>query len=185
MGMQLLSALAANNMSVVVLNAFDSENLSLSLELTSEAAASTFFQQMPDDVKSILTTQTVTCNLHHDGVPPEFFQSNANLSSVFRLLSTNHDRRGRPFASTIEAHGLPIYATQWHPERPLFDWDETENITHTADAIRAMQYTANFFVGQTRKSVHRFSSPQSEQQALIYNYPVTDVDGSYQVYFLD
>ena len=34
------------------------------------------------------------------------------------------------------------------------------------------QYAANFFVNEARKSSHKFSTPEDEDAALIYNYKV-------------
>jgi hypothetical protein len=56
------------------------------------------------------------------------WQGSASLKSFFQLLSTNVDRKGKAFVSSVEAFNFPIYATQWHPERPQFDWTPTENI---------------------------------------------------------
>jgi gamma-glutamyl hydrolase len=29
---------------------------------------------------------------------------------------------GKAFISTMEAKTVPMYGTQWHPERPQFEW---------------------------------------------------------------
>lgn len=41
---------------------------------------------------------------------------------MFTPLSTNTDANGSVFVSTIEASELPIYAAQYHPERPQWEW---------------------------------------------------------------
>lgn len=56
-------------------------------------------------------------NLHHDGVDPSQYTKNAKLANMYNLISTNVDRKGKPFGSTLEGKTLPIYAVQWHPER--------------------------------------------------------------------
>ena len=38
------------------------------------------------------------------------------------MLSTNVDRQNKAFVSFIEARNYPIYGTQFHPERPQFEW---------------------------------------------------------------
>jgi len=89
-----------------------------------------------------LATQPITINLHHDGVDPATYSQNANLSSFFNLLSTNVDRKGKPFGSTIEAKHYPFYGIQWHAERNQFEWDTQELVSHIPIAIRTMQYMA-------------------------------------------
>jgi gamma-glutamyl hydrolase len=64
-----------------------------------------------------LRTKNVTMNLHHDGVDPSQYTKNAKLSGLYNLISTNVDRKGKPFGSTLEGKIFPIYAVQWHPER--------------------------------------------------------------------
>lgn len=68
-------------------------------------------------VYNTFAQQPVTINLHHDGVTPTAFASDARLSSFFDLLSTNVDRKGSPFVSTIEGKSVPVYGAQWHAER--------------------------------------------------------------------
>ena len=47
----------------------------------------------------------------------EDWTQNAQLHSQFKVLSYSLDRDGRKYVSTIEGRDLPIYATQWHPEK--------------------------------------------------------------------
>ncbi len=69
---------------------------------------------------------------------------------------------------------------------PCNRWSETtdgtpvEAINHSPEAILISQYIANFFVQQTRKSSHVFSSNSEEDVSLIYNYkPVKSNGGSF------
>jgi gamma-glutamyl hydrolase len=56
-------------------------------------------------------------------------------------VSINNDREGRTFISTIEAHnGWPIYGSQWHPEKNIWEWTPEEVINHSLDAVVVTQY---------------------------------------------
>jgi len=175
-GFQLLCLLVAqSNETVLQVNAFDSENLGLALDLTEEAASSRLFSSIGDTATRILSSENVTMNLHQDGVDPQLFRGgNEFITSFFSLLSTNVDRRGKPFGSTMEARDSarrPIYGVQWHPERNAFDWDLPETaLSHTADAIFATQSLARFLVDQARRNFHKFPSVEVEGRALIYNW---------------
>ncbi|XP_023235548.1 gamma-glutamyl hydrolase-like [Centruroides sculpturatus] len=77
----------------------------------------------------------------------------------------------------------PFYAVAWHPEKNQYEFvynAKHQNIPHSYEAILISQYFANFFVNETRKNFHQFSSVKQEQEALIYKYnPVyTGLHGS-------
>jgi len=119
-------------------------------------------------------TQTpATINLHVSGVTPTTYASNNALSTFYNVISTNQDRKGQWFVSTVESWKYPITATQWHPERNQFEWDIQESVEHTPDAIYSMQYLSDFFVNQARRSQHSFPGKEAEDAALIYNYAPT------------
>jgi gamma-glutamyl hydrolase len=190
MGMQVLSVLGARSSSVLLANAYDSEGLYLPLRLTPAAASSKLLcaSCLPSETLLTLTTSNATVNLHHDGVAPDSFAPNTTLGAAFKLLSTNEDRRGRRFASSIEAaSGAPIFGVQWHPERPQFEWptgpgDKAHFFPRSAAEIRAMFDVAARFVYFARMSGRRFASARDEAAALIYNYQAVGTT-SYQAYY--
>ena len=182
MGFQLLNILTAENYTVLSHSMFDSEGMSLPLELTSDGMTSRLLKSMPTSLLDILTKDNVTANLHHDGVLPSTFYSTSKLTQFYDVVSTNVDRKGTPFVSTIEGKSTPVYGTQWHPERPQFEWKEGEDFNHTMGAISTMQYFANFFVSEARKNGNHFVNSTSERDALIYNYAPTFMGDSSQIY---
>uniref|UniRef100_A0A7S3D4K5 folate gamma-glutamyl hydrolase n=1 Tax=Palpitomonas bilix TaxID=652834 RepID=A0A7S3D4K5_9EUKA len=169
MGFQLLSILAAGNASVLEGDVFDSENLPLALE-DLDIHGSRMFEGVPERVLATLTRTNSTMNLHHDGVAPHSFVSVSGLRDTFRLLSINHDREGRVFASTMEGWKYPFFGTQWHPERNAFEWDEGENLDKHERAIEAMQYMANRLVHFARFSHHAFPSFEEREKRAIYHW---------------
>ena len=176
MGFEFLSILAAGNSSVLQ-PGFDSEALTVPLDFTAAAASSRIFSAAPGDVMNILATRNVTVNLHHAGVTPETYATNANLSSFFNVLSTNLDRTGRAFVSTVEANNYPIRGTQWHPERPQFEWNPALNLPHTGDAVTAMSWMAQFFVSEARRNSQSVyaSSRATELAAALTTYNMTAI----------
>ena len=188
MGMQVLSILGAGSSSVLLSHAYDSEQLQLPLALTPAAATSALLCKdcLPGDTLFVLTQQNSTVNLHHDGVPPSAFSTSSKLSSAFQVLSTNVDKQGKAFVSTIEATaGAKIFGVQWHPERPQFEFNvdgDTAYMSHAPAVNSAMFAVASRFVYFARCNNRRFSDPRAEAAALIYNWkPVGDT--SYQAYF--
>jgi len=129
-------------------------------------------------VKSFLD-ENITTNFHHDGVRPSSFHSNKRLQDFFRVVSTNKDRKGQEFVSTIEAYDYPVYATQWHPERNQFEfWPSQDPINHTASAVRAMSALSEFFVDEARRNCRSFPANGS----LIYDFDPTPTGSPYQSY---
>jgi len=172
-GFQALSIAAAHNESVLQINAFQSRSPT-SLLFTDQAQQSKIFQYAPKDVIPILTNENITWQQHRDGIDPSLYLgANPKLSSFFRLIATNVDKKGKPYASMIESFNFPIYATQFHPERNQFEWSENEELIHSFNASITMQYLANYFVNETRKSNHIFVSPNEELRYLIYSFNPT------------
>ncbi len=143
---------------------------------------SRLFGRMDPGLFAAAGTQPLTMNNHHKGASPSHFLGDARLAARFSLLSTNHDRAGQPFVSTIEGRGgLPIWGVQWHPEKAVFEWGTVpdpstgqplayEGINHSPPAQALSRYTAEFFVAQARRSAHRFPGEAEEAAALMYNY---------------
>lgn len=89
------------------------------------------------------------------------------------MISTNKDWNNFEFISSIEHKKYPFYGIQFHPEKNLYEWVRNKNISHTPNAVIASQYFAQFFVNEARKNNHQFRDTKTEDQHLIYNFPLT------------
>jgi gamma-glutamyl hydrolase len=209
-GLQILAVLAAGgNTSVVTQGAFDSIDYMANLRPTAEAkaASSRLWDAMPPEVRATLQSGNATLNAHYDGVTLETMRANAALHAAFLATATSVDRNGREFVSLIEArpthldhphhhpdaHAHAMYASQFHPEKPAYEFAENPNDPHSDAEVAANNWLARFFVGEARRSRRAFPSPVAEQAALIYNYaPIYVAKGAAwpqnetltQVYFL-
>jgi gamma-glutamyl hydrolase len=184
-GFQVLSLLTSNNQSVLSRSAFDSENESLPLDITAEGMQVPLFADAPKDVLDTLRYENSTLNLHHDGVSPQAFADSEALTSFYVLASLNKDRAGLPFVSTITARRYPISGSQWHPERQAYEWRPNIGLNHSPSVIRAMAWVADFFVGESRRNNHSFTSTAAMAPYSLYGFqPVVegDVTQGYQAY---
>ena len=109
------------------LQTFDSfGNLLLPLDFTEEGKKSRMVKSFSERFMKYLKNKKCTMNNHKMGLSPTKFKSHKNLNSMFKIISTNKDRKGKEFVSTIEARHYPFYGVQWHPERGT-DMDEMVN----------------------------------------------------------
>ncbi|GLG97987.1 Folate gamma-glutamyl hydrolase [Gryllus bimaculatus] len=148
----------------------DSENEMLPLDFKPDFAESRLFKSASKEVIKILSTENVTPNFHHWCIT-EQNMTKFGLSEDWRVMSTNKDSDGFEFVSTIESRSRPFYATMFHPEKIGYEWKEKHRTPHDAHAVLTMQYFADFFVDEARKSSHKFS-PNGEIE-LIYQYQPT------------
>jgi len=186
LGSQLLATLVAGT-DTVVSYPFDSYGISLPLDFTAAAKSSHLFGSAPSEIYDIFATQNVTSNLHHAGVTPDTYASNPKLAEFFTVLSTNTGIDGKEFVSTAEGTTYPVTLSQWHPERPQFEWEAGIDLNHSPDAVAAMAYMANFLVSEARKNALSFTNATTETNALIYHYPskyVPGEGGAQTVYFI-
>jgi len=154
---------------------YTSENLPLPLELTKHAKHSKVFSD--SKLRDWSSTQSITMNNHENGVTPENFENDKRLSKLFTVLSTNVDRDGQPFVSTVEAKNYPIVGTQWHAEKNMFEYNIVDNgtdvpvydIPHTMEAVTFSFEMAMYFVGLARLSSHVFTP--MEDFPFIWKYP--------------
>jgi len=179
-GHEELLILAANDTSVLD-HDFESDDVSLSLKLTSSADESRLFKAMPEKLKTIVTSQDVTYNHHKGGITPNKFNNCKKLADFYRPLSTNVDKKGKTFISTMEGKKYPFYGTQWHPEKAEFEWKEDKKFNHSGDSIELNSWMSRFFVSECRKNNIHFSDTSSETKALIYQYEPTYYSDGYFV----
>ncbi|CAJ1081660.1 gamma-glutamyl hydrolase [Xyrichtys novacula] len=162
----------------------NTSGVALHLEFTNETANSRLFRGFPPELMKELASEPLTENSHKWSLSMSTYNSNDELKNFYKVLSTNTDGKIK-FVSTFEAHDYPFYGTQWHPEKNAFEWTKPY-IPHSPSAIKTTFYTAEFFVNEARKNLHRFDSEEEEKGALIYNHsPVyTGGRGSFeQIYY--
>ena len=209
MGFEFLVMLAGGKESVLQ-SGFDSHNISLPLIFPtmedvhiSNGIYSTTSElyPIPSSMRETLVTSNITMNNHHQGITPTQFLDNSNLTEFFHITSTNFDRKGRPFVSTIESKNFPIYGTQYHPEKNNFEFglmdsifssssssstttieksDDTkyyysdepyEVINHSEKAVELSIQLALLFVGKVRRSTNGHYN-MTKRHPVVYRYPV-------------
>lgn len=171
LGFQLLHILEANVSFTELLVDTDSVAHPYTLDFTDAAGDSTMFGGMRKDLVEKLSDDRFNISMenHMFGLPPPHYEKWPALRDGFHLLTTSKDRNGVQYVSSAEHKHYPFFATQWHPEKPPFEFGMTE-IPHTLDAILVSQHLANVFIETARKSSHVPESPEQELELMIYNW---------------
>ena len=77
---------------------------------------------------------------------------------------------GTEFVASIEAKKYPIYATQFHPEKPSSLWAEGYKINHSWQSIMNNGHFGEYFVSLARQNNNTFGSYTDYQKYDISNY---------------
>ncbi|XP_026731422.1 gamma-glutamyl hydrolase A-like [Trichoplusia ni] len=158
------------------------------LDFTDDFRDSKMFKEAPEDILHLLAHEDVTVNAHQFCIIDENLKSH-NLTQDWRVTSHSDDENGVKFIATIEHTRYPFYGVQFHPEKSSFEWKKSKNYPHSLNAVKSNRYFMDFFVKESRKSLHTFANQTEENQYVIYNYEplFTGVLGSmyHQCYFFE
>jgi gamma-glutamyl hydrolase len=193
LGFEFLVQYAAAGGPATLQSGFCAENVSLSLLNVQPVGL-----YSAQDIYKIVTVQNVTMNNHQNGITPDRFHQDEDLSRLWQITSINTDLHGRPFVSTIEPiypDHFPFYGVQYHPEKNAFEYatyPDTnipyEAIDHSAAGITLSMYTANFFVDLARQNLRQngreHSYTKEGKYPPIYTYPIRVGLGFEQIYLV-
>jgi len=196
LGFQLLHILESNASFTELLVPTDSVAHASVLNFTREYRDSSMFGTMANHLIAKLSDSkhNIALENHMFGLPPAHYDKWPVLKESFTILNTARDRNGTEYVASAEHNRYPFFATQWHPEKPPFEFGMTV-VPHSIDAILVSQHLANVFVEAARRSSHTFESLEQELEDLIYNYHVyfslkdesmeASYDGPDMTYFSD
>ena len=98
---------------------------------------------------------------------------------MFTITSESNTHNGTTLVSSIEGKEFPFYGFQFHPEKSGYIWWNNVNADHHPNAILFEQQISNFFVQETRKNFHSFSSEKEKLNYLIFKYQSVRVSHSF------
>lgn len=141
------------------------------LTLQDGAQDSRMLQNLDSKMYQAIQTEELIYNAHSYCVSTDKIEdSDGSLHDNFNLLAVNWDAHGDQYIALVEHKKLPIYASQFHPEKNAFEWTTYANIPHSRNAILFMQYLGNFFVDEALKNKHQFSESVEFYKRSINNY---------------
>ena len=99
LGLQQLAALVAGSNSIL---SPSSGTWDVSMTLPDLDKTGRMTENIPPDLFRAATVEPLTYNVHYNCVSVETYNNNEALRDFFRVLSTNVDRNGKRFLSTVE-----------------------------------------------------------------------------------
>ena len=149
------------------------QDVSMILNFTKTAKSSALFSKMPTWRYEHLQNKNSTANFHVNSTLFGTYEESKLLKDAFNILSTNMDINGQEFLSTIEHKNMPIYGIQWHAEANQFRLPPSDKIDHSIESVKVMQFIANFFAEEMKKSCNGYASEEFMKNQ-IWNYKLTN-----------
>ena len=172
-GFQLMARAVAKNQSVVTGGFSGMYPLMMALNFTSDQPTSRIFgtATTPSEIISDLKNLPTTLNWHHAGILPSDWYSNPVLPQKLRALSTNTEPSGeKSFISSYEGATANIFASQFHPERPEFEFTNP-GIGHSRQALAVSRYIADFVIARAKLNSHTFENPDDSEKLILESHP--------------
>jgi gamma-glutamyl hydrolase len=162
LGFETIASIVAEGGQESVLGNFDAEKIALPLDYTPESLDGRMYNPatVPTDVYTTLGWSNVTTNWHTFGVSVDSFKELLEPGGLV-MLSTNEDKVGNTFVSSLEHATKPVYAVQWHPESNQFDGDDKAGDAtpdRSPEGVEVMKYLSSFFVNEARRNDKSFDT---------------------------
>lgn len=167
-GFQMIWRAAADNFTAMSNGFVGMHPLMMRVNMTTFANGSRMLGNTPDEILSALTQRNVTLNWHQRGATPQSYAENPGLRRSLLPLASTNDIEGKTFYAAIEGVTAAVYGTQFHPERPPYEFSK-EEIGHDVSTIRVSRYFSNFIRQQLQRNNHTFGSREEVEKYSIEN----------------
>jgi gamma-glutamyl hydrolase len=105
-----------------------------------------------------------TYNAHSLGTSVDVFNSFSNLSEFFHILSTSYDTGRKLMVSAMEGKKYPIFGTQFHPEKELYNPGPYPNLSRNSIARELAENLIFNFMDVARMNNHKYKDPIEEER---------------------
>ena len=96
------------------------------------------------------------------------------LLDNYRRVAYSQNDDGTSFIAIIEGRDYPIYGTQFHPEKVMYEWKF--DIVHDYESVRFAQFCGRFFIQDARRNQHMYKSKNYKKIYIFFRYPAEDLD---------
>jgi gamma-glutamyl hydrolase len=105
-------------------------NMTAPLNLPKSYRESELFRAIPKHLVNRFNNTLITAHFHNFSLPFKLFLESEKLKIFYKIITTNVDRNGVEYVSTMEPKKYPFYSMQWHPENSPFEWQPKKAIFH-------------------------------------------------------
>eukprot|EP00746_Dinoflagellata_sp_MGD_P166883 gnl/MRDRNA2_/MRDRNA2_97087_c0_seq1.p1 gnl/MRDRNA2_/MRDRNA2_97087_c0~~gnl/MRDRNA2_/MRDRNA2_97087_c0_seq1.p1 ORF type:complete len:331 (+),score=52.57 gnl/MRDRNA2_/MRDRNA2_97087_c0_seq1:43-1035(+) len=156
----------------------NAEKLLLPLNFSENAFdAGSLFEEWPMNLREAVGKRALTVNMHQWGISTAEFSR--TLHRTWNLLATGTDRNGTQFMAAVQYVGKPFYATQFHPEKNVFEFDEPYDSlegsrpVHSMEGVELAFRLASSFVDAARAfRGFRFEKEEFQRLSIYGHSPV-------------
>lgn len=133
-------------------------------------ASRIFATELGPGLRFLMERTNVTFVSHNSGVPPRQYVLDLDLYAAYRILTTMKTIDGVEYVGLIEGKRYPIFGSQFHPEKNIYEWWPEEDIPHSLGSVVTATYFSTFFIEEARQNANQFPSEAELQPYLIYNW---------------
>ena len=146
---------------------------------------SKFRKYLSDKDLSALENQQISFFNHKFSISKENFEKNQHLKASMLPIGETYSKEGVDFQSAVEGKNLPIFGTQFHPEKIQFEHTKaTVGINISKSAVQEAKQQGQILVKETRKNDQRFKCPKLLKKLLIENFDQIWTDSAFEsIYF--
>jgi gamma-glutamyl hydrolase len=139
---------------------------------------SRLFSLLTKEEKTQIRLIDSVANFNNFGISHQHYQKYPELKDFFNPIALAYDTIGNVNYAAVEAFDYPIYAVQFHPEKPSYDKVAEDSIPQNPVAVKLSQSIGNFFVDQARLNKNRLT----EEELIKYEYinTYTQLPSTYQ-----
>lgn len=120
-----------------------------------------------------------TAYFHTYGVSKTTFNKFETLGKTLDVTGLGVDKQNKEFINSIEGKdGLPIYGTQYHPEKIAYDRSESFEMEQNIEGRKISQLIGLFFISEARKSKNTMTEEEKKKYDFITSYS----KGNYDTY---
>lgn len=111
---------------------------------------------------------------HSHGFDPTKLRRNKRFNEDISILATSHTKSGREFVAIYEHNIYPWIATQFHPEKVIFEHNENLKVSKTLDAFNISRKFSEYFYAMVRDKSNKINYLDNRSVQIMKMFSTTN-----------